>query len=118
MLTLTPANVPNKQRKVASRRKVQSKKASQGVTKNPRGTAKSTVLHPTSGPLAPPSGKKARKLEKAQNHARRRQIERAMAEEGEVEMTGEYMMYCLMQREAMISRSLGAWEGGYSLEQC
>lgn len=47
------------------------------------------MLHPTSGPLAPVSGKKARKLEKMANKARRRAIERAMEEEGEVEMTGE-----------------------------
>jgi hypothetical protein len=33
------------------------------------------------------SGKKARKLEKAQNHARRRALENAMEKEGEVEMT-------------------------------
>ena len=46
------------------------------------------MLHPTSGPLAPVSGKKARKLEKAANHARQRAIENAMAEEAEVEMTG------------------------------
>jgi len=82
--------VPNKQRKVASRRKVQSKNASAKISKNPRGTAKSSVLHPTSGPLAPLSGKKARKLEKAKNHARQRQIEKAMVAEGEVEMTGEF----------------------------
>jgi hypothetical protein len=58
------------------------------ITKNPRGTARSSVLLPTSGPLAPISGKKARKLEKAKNHARRRAIEKAMEQEGEVEMTG------------------------------
>ncbi|EPE30053.1 hypothetical protein GLAREA_13101 [Glarea lozoyensis ATCC 20868] len=80
-------NVPNKQRRIASRSKTQSKNASSKITKNPRGTARSTVLHPTSGPLAPVSGKKARKLEKAQNNARRRAIERAMEQEGEVEMT-------------------------------
>jgi hypothetical protein len=82
-------NVPNKQRRIASRSKTQSKNASSKITKNPRGTARSTVLHPTSGPLAPVSGKKARKLEKAQNNARRRAIERAMEQEGEVEMTGK-----------------------------
>src|SRR4051794_28794378 len=65
-------NVPNKSRRVASRRKVQKKNAVNKISKNPRGTAKSSVLHPTSGPLAPVSGKKARKLEKAQNHARQR----------------------------------------------
>ena len=81
-------NVPNKQRRVASRRKVQKSNAIKKIVKNPRGTAKSTVLHPTSGPLAPVSGKKARKLQKAANHARQRQIERAMEEEGEVQMTG------------------------------
>jgi hypothetical protein len=81
-------NVPNKQRRIASRSKTQSKNASNKISKNPRGTARSTVLHPTSGPLAPLSGKKARKLEKAQNNARRRAIERAMEQEGEVQMTG------------------------------
>ncbi|PBP15560.1 hypothetical protein BUE80_DR013701 [Diplocarpon rosae] len=74
-------NVPNKQRKVASRAKVQKRSASSGVSKNPRGTAKSSVLHPTSGPLAPLSGKKAKK------HARRRAFEKAMEEQGEVAMT-------------------------------
>lgn len=57
------------------------------------GTAKSSVLHPTSGPLAPLSSKKARKLEKAKNHARQRQIEKAMAAAGEIEMTGKYKFY-------------------------
>jgi len=81
-------NVPNKQRRIASRTKVQKRNAVNKVTKNPRGTAKSNVLHPTSGPLAPVSGKKARKLEKAANNARRRAIGKAMEEEGEVTMTG------------------------------
>ncbi|CAG8977955.1 hypothetical protein HYALB_00001835 [Hymenoscyphus albidus] len=79
-------NVPNKQRRTASRSKVQSKNAKNKITKNPRGTARSNVLHPTSGPLAPVSGKKARKLEKAQNNARRRALEKAL-QEGEVQMT-------------------------------
>jgi hypothetical protein len=81
-------NVPNKQRRIANRSKVQKRNAVNKVVKNPRGTARSNVLHPTSGPLAPVSGKKARKLEKAQNNARRRAIERAMEQEGEVQMTG------------------------------
>jgi hypothetical protein len=81
-------NVPNKQRRVANRKKVQKRSAAGKVTKNPRGTARSNVLHPTSGPLAPVSGKKARKLEKAKNHARQRAIEKAMEQEGEVQMTG------------------------------
>ncbi|KAG4444313.1 hypothetical protein IFR05_000187 [Cadophora sp. M221] len=80
-------NVPNKQRKTASRAKVQRRNATNKVSKNPRGTARSDVLHPTSGPLAPVSGKKARKLQKLQNNARRRAIEKAMEQEGEVEMT-------------------------------
>ncbi|KAH9213199.1 hypothetical protein DL95DRAFT_390775 [Leptodontidium sp. 2 PMI_412] len=80
-------NVPNKQRKTASRAKVQKRNAANKVSKNPRGTARSDVLHPTSGPLAPVSGKKARKLQKLQNNARRRAIEKAMEQEGEVEMT-------------------------------
>ena len=82
-------NVPNKQRKTASRAKVQKRNAANKVSKNPRGTARSDVLHPTSGPLAPVSGKKARKLQKLQNNARRRALEKAMEQEGEVEMTGE-----------------------------
>lgn len=81
-------NVPNKSRRVSSRRKVQKKNAVNKISKNPRGTAKSSVLHPTSGPLAPVSSKKARKLEKAANHARQRAIGRAMEQEGEVIMTG------------------------------
>jgi len=81
-------NVPNKQRRIASRAKVQKRNAVNKVSKNPRGTASSNVLLPTSGPLAPPSGKKARKLEKARNHARQRAVEKAMAQEGEVQMTG------------------------------
>jgi hypothetical protein len=80
--------VPNKQRRIANRTKVQKRKAKNGITKNARGTRKSNVLHPTSGPLAPVSGKKARKLEKAANHARQRAIERAMEADGEIEMTG------------------------------
>jgi hypothetical protein len=81
-------NVPNKQRRIASRSKIQKRNAVNKATKNPRGTARSNVLLPTSGPLAPPSGKKARKLEKARNHARQRVIEKAMQQEGEVQMTG------------------------------
>jgi hypothetical protein len=81
-------NVPNKQRRIANRTKVQKRKAKSGITKNARGTRKSNVLYPTSGPLAPVSGKKARKLERAANHARQRAVEKAMAAEGEVEMTG------------------------------
>lgn len=83
-------NVPNKQRKIASRAKVQKRSATNKISKNPRGTARSNVLHPTSGPLAPVSGKKARKLEKAKNHARRRAIKKVMEQEGEVEMTGKW----------------------------
>ncbi|RDW88398.1 hypothetical protein BP6252_00430 [Coleophoma cylindrospora] len=80
-------NVPNKSRRTASRAKVQKRNAVNKVTKNPRGTAASSVLHPTGGKNAPVSGKKARKLERAQNHARQRALEKAMAESGEVEMT-------------------------------
>jgi len=80
-------NVPNKQRRVASRSKIQKRNSQGKVTKNARGTFKSNVLAPTSGPLAPVSGKKARKLERAQSNARRRALEKAMEEQGEVEMT-------------------------------
>ena len=80
-------NVPNKMRRKSNRAKVQ--KARAGIAKNPRGTAASNVLHPTSGPLAPVSGKKARKLQKAQNHARQRALEQALQEQEEVDMTGE-----------------------------
>jgi len=79
-------NVPNKARKTANRSKVQKRNAASKITKNPRGTARSNVLFPTGGPQAPLSSKKARKLEKAQNHARRRALEEATAKEGEVEM--------------------------------
>jgi hypothetical protein len=81
-------NVPNKQRRIASRSKIQKRNAVNKVSKNPRGTARSNVLLPTSGPLAPPSSKKARKLEKAKNHARQRAVEKAMQQQGEVQMTG------------------------------
>ncbi|KUJ08646.1 uncharacterized protein LY89DRAFT_629081 [Mollisia scopiformis] len=80
-------NTPSKSRRIASRAKVQRRNAVNKVTKNPRGTRKSTVLAPTSGPAALLSGKKARKVEKAKNHARKRAIEKAMEQEGEVEMT-------------------------------
>jgi hypothetical protein len=88
MASRSNPNVPSKQRRLASRRKVQKKKAINKVTKNPRGTARSSVLYPTGGPLAPISKKKARKLERAQNHARARAIENAMEQE-EAEMIGE-----------------------------
>jgi hypothetical protein len=80
-------NVPSKLKRKANRSKVQKRNAGK-VTKNARGTATSSVLHPTSGPAAPLSGKKARKVEKAINHARRRALEAAMMKEGEVVMTG------------------------------
>jgi hypothetical protein len=95
-------NVPNKQRRIASRSKVQKQKAVNKVSKNPRGTARSNVLHPTSGPLAPVSGKKARKLEKAKNHARRRAVEKAMEQEGEVQMTGMVVIDCFLADLALI----------------
>lgn len=41
------------------------------------------------------SGKKARKLQKAANHARQRAIEKAMEQEGEVVMTGKLDGRCL-----------------------
>ncbi len=82
-------NVPTKLKRKANRTKVQKRNAAGKVTKNARGKAASNVLHPTSGPLAPLSGKKARKVEKALNHARRRALEAAMAKEGEVVMTGQ-----------------------------
>lgn len=88
MASRSNPNVPSKNRRIASRAKVQRRNAVNKVTKTPRGTRNSTVLAPTSGPLAPVSGKKARKVEKAKNHARRRAIEKAMQQEGEVEMTG------------------------------
>jgi len=80
-------NVPSKQRRIASRSKVQKRNGQNKITKSPRGTSKSNVLAPTKGPLAPVSGKKARKLERARNHAARRALEKAMEEQGEVEMT-------------------------------
>lgn len=88
MASRSNPNTPSKSRRIANRAKVQKRNAKNGVSKAPRGTRHSTVLAPTSGPLTPLSGKKARKLEKAKNHARRRAIEQAMEQEGEVEMTG------------------------------
>ena len=82
-------NVPSKLKRKANRSKVQKRNAGKVTKKNARGTATSSVLHPTSGPAAPLSGKKARKAEKAINHARRRALEAAMAKEGEVVMIGE-----------------------------
>lgn len=81
-------NVPNKSRRTANRAKVQKRNSVNKISKNPRGTAVSSVLHPTGGKNAPVSGKKARKLEKAQNHARQRALAKVMEESGEVEMTG------------------------------
>lgn len=81
-------NTPSKSRRVANRAKVQRRNAVNKVTKNARGTRSSTVLAPTSGPAAPLSSKKARKVEKAKNHARKRAIEKAMEQDGEVGMTG------------------------------
>ncbi|KAF5873739.1 uncharacterized protein Bfra_005203 [Botrytis fragariae] len=86
MASKSNPNVPQKKRKIANRAKTQRKNAINKITKNPRGTRASTVLHPTSGPLAPLSGKKARKVQKAQNCARQRALEQAM-KEGEVKMT-------------------------------
>jgi hypothetical protein len=87
-------NVPSKLKRKASRSKVQKRNAGKVNKKNVRGTATSSVLHPTGGPAAPLSGKKARKVEKAMNHARRRALEAAMAKEGEVVMTGENASLC------------------------
>jgi hypothetical protein len=106
-------NVPSKSKRKANRSKVQSKvqKHNSGkISKNPRGTAPSSVLHATSGPSAPISSKKARKLTRAQNHARRRALEEAMAREGEVVMTGKVV---LLTGEAllMISRCSKNYEG-------
>ena len=82
-------NVPSKLKRKANRSKVQKRNAGK-ITKNPRGTARSTVLHPTSGPAAPLSAKKARKVEKALRHARQRALEAVMEREGEIIMTGGY----------------------------
>ncbi|ESZ92319.1 hypothetical protein SBOR_7310 [Sclerotinia borealis F-4128] len=87
MASKSNPNVPQKQRRVANRSKTQRKNAVNHISKNARGTRTSTVLHPTSGPLAPVSGKKARKLQKAQNCARQRALEQALKEEAEVKMT-------------------------------
>ncbi|KAI1004145.1 hypothetical protein K3495_g4065 [Podosphaera aphanis] len=75
-------NVPNKQRRIANRSKAQKRNATNKIRKS-----RTNVLCPTSGPLAPISGKKARKLERLKNHARRRAIEKAMEQEGEIQMT-------------------------------
>jgi hypothetical protein len=91
-------NVPNKLKRKANRSKTQKRNATGKITKNPRGTAPSSVLHPTGGPAAPLSAKKARKVERALNHARRRALEATMAEEGEVVMTGEFCCERIMGR--------------------
>lgn len=78
-------NVPSKLRKKANRSKVQKRNAKK---KDP----KSGVFYPTSGSAAPLSGKKAKKLARAQTHARRRGLEEAMAKEGEVFMTGNFIV--------------------------
>jgi len=82
-------NVPSKLKCKVNWSKVQKRNAGKVTKKNARGTAISSILHPTGGPAAPLSGKKARKVEKALNHARRRALEAAMAKEGEVVMTGK-----------------------------
>ncbi|KAM3065623.1 hypothetical protein ACMFMG_011331 [Clarireedia jacksonii] len=87
MASTSNPNVPRKQRRIANRAKSQRRNAIKKVAKHPRGTRQSAVLYPTSGPLAPVSGKKARKLERAQRHARQRAVQKAMAAEGEVQMT-------------------------------
>lgn len=76
MPSVANCNVPNKSRRKAQRTKTQKQRASAGIKKNARGTATSSVIHPTSGPLAPLSGKKARKVEKARMHALKRQAEK------------------------------------------
>lgn len=82
-------NVPNRERRKSSRAKVQKRNSLKvHAGRNPRGGAVSSVLHPTGGKLAPLSAKKARKVEKALNHARKRAEAEAMEERGEVEMTG------------------------------
>jgi hypothetical protein len=94
-------NVPSKFKRKANRSKVQKRNPGK-ISKNRRGTAPSSVLHPTNGPAAPTSGKKARKLARAQNHARRRVLEEAMAKEGEVVMTGKVVF---MARDALLMAS-------------
>ena len=91
MPSVANCNVPNKSRRKANRSKIQRRKSAAGISKNPRGTVVSSVIYPTSGPLAPLSGKKARKVEKARNHARQRALEKELAAQGEVAMTG---MFC------------------------
>ncbi|KAH8815540.1 hypothetical protein F5884DRAFT_852010 [Xylogone sp. PMI_703] len=83
-------NVPSKNRRIANRAKAQKKKAQSGIRKNTRGKAASSVLHPTSGPLAPVSAKKARKLERARHHARQRALEKEV-EEREARGEGQMM---------------------------
>lgn len=92
MPSVANCNVPNKSRRKANRNKIQKRRSSMGIPKNPRGTAISSVIHPTSGPLAPLSGKKARKVEQARNHARQRALEKELAERGEVAMTGMFYL--------------------------
>jgi hypothetical protein len=83
MPSVSNCNTPNKSRRIASRQKIQRKRAAAGIRKNPRGTNSSVQIFPTSGPLAPLSGKKARKVEKARKHALAREAERQLREEEE-----------------------------------
>lgn len=88
-------NVPNRERRKSSRAKVQKRNSLKvHAGRNPRGMAVSSVLHPTGGKFAPLSAKKARKVEKALNHARKRAEAEAMEERGEVEMTGMCTVEC------------------------
>jgi hypothetical protein len=95
-------NVPQKARRLATRGKVQKRKANGAAftsdknpsTSNPRNPRANTLapgatLYPTSGPLAPLSKKKAKKVERAQRLARQRMVEKLKKEGGEVDMTGE-----------------------------
>jgi hypothetical protein len=103
MVNRANPNVPSKFKRKANRSKVQKRNAANGVTKNARGTARSSVIHPTSGPAAPLSAKKARKVEKAINHARKRAIEAQLEADGEVAMTG-WFSRSIMYSECLLIR--------------
>jgi hypothetical protein len=72
--------MPAKSKRKANRGKV-AKKNAMKVAKSRKHTSTVTTQ-------APLSGKKARKLERKANHARKREIEKTMTIKGEVAMTG------------------------------
>ncbi|KAI9818874.1 MAG: hypothetical protein M1827_007695 [Pycnora praestabilis] len=78
-------NVPTSQKRKANRSKVRKAKSSHLVTHNK--IAKTSARGAGSNGMgAPVSKKKAKKLQTKANNVRRREVERAMAETGEIDM--------------------------------